>query len=249
MPRIRTIKPDFYVDERIADLSYPAAFHFPGLWLLADRAGRLLDRPREIKAKIAPLRDVDMEAVLVELEAAKMVLRYVVNDEKYLEVCNLERHQHFNTREPPSMLPPPNTPSVARERMHARARTCTHVHAPGEGKGMEGNGREGSLPVIRRVTEFTEFWAAYPRKVGKGAAERAWEKQHPPLAAVLTALAWQRYDPEWLKDRGQFIPHPATYLAARRWEDEPNTAPIVSETTAHNLAAGAAWLRRSHDGD
>jgi uncharacterized protein YdaU (DUF1376 family) len=67
---------------------------------------------------------------------------------------------------------------------------------------------------------FTEFWQAYPRKVGKGAAEKAWAKASPDLQAVLTALAWQTKQDGWTKDGGAFIPHPGTYLNQRRWEDE-----------------------------
>lgn len=67
---------------------------------------------------------------------------------------------------------------------------------------------------------FTEFWQAYPRKVGKGAAEKAWSKLKPDLQIVLSALAWQSRQDGWTKDQGAFIPHPATYLNQRRWEDE-----------------------------
>ncbi len=37
---------------------------------------------------------------------------------------------------------------------------------------------------------------------------------------MVEALSWQSQQPQWLKDGGQFIPHPATYLRARGWEDE-----------------------------
>jgi uncharacterized protein YdaU (DUF1376 family) len=67
---------------------------------------------------------------------------------------------------------------------------------------------------------FNEFWQAYPRKVGKGAAEKAWTKANPDLQSVLTALAWQTKQDGWTKDGGAFIPHPGTYLNQRRWEDE-----------------------------
>lgn len=80
---------------------------------------------------------------------------------------------------------------------------------------------------------FTEFWQAYPRKVGKGAAEKAWTKANPDLQSVLTALAWQTKQDAWTKDGGQFIPHPGTYLNQRRWEDEK---PLDnSNATRYNL--------------
>ena len=71
--------------------------------------------------------------------------------------------------------------------------------------------------------DFLTFWKAYPRKVGKLAAIKAWLRQKPPIDAVLAALEWQRGDEQWVKDGGQFIPHPSTYLNNRRWEDERQT--------------------------
>ena len=72
---------------------------------------------------------------------------------------------------------------------------------------------------------FAEFWTAYPRKTGKGAALRAWAKAKPNLPAVLSALTWQCQQPQWTKDAGQFIPHPATWLNQGRWDDLPFDAP------------------------
>ena len=66
---------------------------------------------------------------------------------------------------------------------------------------------------------FAEFWAAYPAKVGKGAAEKAWRKERPDLDAVLSAIKVQSASDKWRKDGGQYIPNPATWLNQRRWED------------------------------
>lgn len=78
-----------------------------------------------------------------------------------------------------------------------------------------------------RVTEsysadFLAFWDAYPRRVGKGAAWKVWKRERIALAPVLKALSWQVRSEAWTKDAGAFIPHPATYLNQRRWEDEPH---------------------------
>ena len=77
--------------------------------------------------------------------------------------------------------------------------------------------------------EFESFWTAYPRKEAKGSAYKAWQKQKPPLSACLSALAWQKKSDQWIKDAGSFIPHPASWINARRWEDEP--VPAVSTPT------------------
>lgn len=70
---------------------------------------------------------------------------------------------------------------------------------------------------------FTQFWSAYPKKKGKQAAEKAFKKIAPDetlLKTMLNALEEQKRSAEWQKDNGQFIPHPATWLNGKRWEDE-----------------------------
>jgi hypothetical protein len=68
---------------------------------------------------------------------------------------------------------------------------------------------------------FELFWKTYPRKVGKGAAERAWEKVSPNVyPAILKAIELQKRSEQWLRDGGQFIPHPSTWLNEKRWMDE-----------------------------
>jgi hypothetical protein len=69
---------------------------------------------------------------------------------------------------------------------------------------------------------FDDFWQRYPLHVGKQAARRAWGKlgPSPPLGQIVDALAWQRESPRWREDGGRYVPHPATYLNGRRWEDE-----------------------------
>ena len=91
-------------------------------------------------------------------------------------------------------------------------------------------------PPAADAAGFAEFWSAWPRKVGKAQAEKAWTKLHPSddlVAAILRAIAAQSRSPQWLKDGGQFIPHPATWLNGKRWEDETD-----AKTQAPGLFAG-----------
>lgn len=69
---------------------------------------------------------------------------------------------------------------------------------------------------------FAEFYAAYPRKVGRANAEKAWGKLSPSseLCRTIAAdIAARSKTWDWQKDGGQFVPHPATYLNGKRWED------------------------------
>jgi hypothetical protein len=70
---------------------------------------------------------------------------------------------------------------------------------------------------------FDEFWKAYPKKKSKGQAKKAWLKINPTknrLSQILTSLEKLKKSNDWMKDKGQFIPHPATWLNAEGWEDE-----------------------------
>jgi hypothetical protein len=75
----------------------------------------------------------------------------------------------------------------------------------------------------KRSLRFAEFWDAYPRKVSKEAALKAFNKVDPTddlLQTILRALASAKQSNEWTKDGGAFIPHAATWLNGKRWEDE-----------------------------
>lgn len=70
---------------------------------------------------------------------------------------------------------------------------------------------------------FNQFWKAYPKKKSKGDAEKAWKVLKPDtdlLEKMLNSIASEKLSKEWLKDDGQFIPYPATWLRAKGWEDE-----------------------------
>jgi hypothetical protein len=68
---------------------------------------------------------------------------------------------------------------------------------------------------------FDLFWEAYPRKVDKQKARKAWEKIPAGLVDVIVAAVQaQAQTHDWLKSYGSFIPYPASWLNGRRWEDE-----------------------------
>lgn len=105
MSRIRTLKPDHFMDEALAEVSIPAHFLLSGLWTLADREGRLEDRPRYIKAHVFPYREVDVEPLLAELFKVRRIIRYEVGGVRYIEVTNWARDQRPHVREAPSTIP------------------------------------------------------------------------------------------------------------------------------------------------
>jgi hypothetical protein len=96
------------------------------------------------------------------------------------------------------------------------------------------------------LTDFDTVWAYYPRKVGKGAARKAFAKISPSAELVqkmLDAIKWQRNQPQWQKDSGAFIPHLATWLHQERWDDEPFELPQLKDQTVKNVSAVERWLK------
>ena len=94
----------------------------------------------------------------------------------------------------------------------------------------------GSKPPISpdAVSErFTLFWKAYPKKVGKGAAEKAWKKIKPTAElfnTIMAAIDAAKASEQWQRENGRYIPNPTTWLNQKRWEDElPAAAPLYSQ--------------------
>lgn len=97
------------------------------------------------------------------------------------------------------------------------------------GVGLEGVKEpdpEATPPRRKKVADeshFARFWSAYPRKVAKADAAKAFAKLAPDeslLGLMLAALEWQSRSDGWLKEGGKYVPYPATWLNTRRWEDE-----------------------------
>lgn len=119
MARARTIKPNYFKNELLAEASPHARLLFIGLWCLADKAGRLEDRPLRIRAEVFPYETVDAEALLAELAAfreddgtASFIVRYVVDGKRFIQIVNFAEHQSPHAKEQESSLPAPCKPGT-----------------------------------------------------------------------------------------------------------------------------------------
>lgn len=124
MPRIRSIKPAFFSDERMAELPRDVRLTFLGLISHADDEGRLKGDVRLIKAQIWPLDDdIDLSTIESHLGmladgAAGRIQRYEVNGRRYIQVRNFARHQYIQKKKaselpaPPPVSSPYNTDPV-----------------------------------------------------------------------------------------------------------------------------------------
>ena len=91
---------------------------------------------------------------------------------------------------------------------------------------------------------FARFWDAYPSKVGKQAALKAWVKNRceGKTAAILAALDDPKLRAHLTREGGKYVPNPATWLNAGRWEDEPPDVRPGDDRTHRNVAGIQAWL-------
>jgi len=84
-----------------------------------------------------------------------------------------------------------------------------------------------------KANNFDQFWEQYPKRVGKGAARKAYLKavQNVPHKKIMAGLA--RYNPD-----PNFICHPSTWLNQERWDDEQDSS--YSVKSKNNSAGGGS---------
>ena len=220
----RIIKDSITKSEKLSELT---DFQFR-LWVhlitYVDDYGRGDARPAIIRGACFPLRDrmtnKDIEKGLADLAGAGCVGLYKVDGKPYLYFPNWEKHQRV--RQKVSKCPAPEDcdeelqdAATCGELPQDAARIQSRIQNPNpESRIQNPNTREA------RGAGFEEFWKAYPRKEGKQKARQAFEKVTVPLETLLQALEQQKQSAQWTKDGGQFIPHPATWLNGKRWEDQ-----------------------------
>ena len=128
MKRTRQINPGFFTNDELAEITPLGRLLFAGLWVIADREGRLEDRPKKIKAEILPYDDCDIDDLLNQLAKAGFIERYKVDiprtdqgstkdtpraDVGIIQVVNFAKYQHPHRNESASTLPPPNAETQA----------------------------------------------------------------------------------------------------------------------------------------
>jgi hypothetical protein len=107
MARARLLKPGFFTNPELGALPFEARLLFAGLWTIADREGRLQDRPQRIRAEVFPFDDLDCDELLQQLHEAGLIVRYRVDDAALIAVPTWVVHQQCHRRESAINLPPP----------------------------------------------------------------------------------------------------------------------------------------------
>lgn len=136
MARIRTIKPSFFKNEELAELPMTARILFIGLWVLADKEGRLEDRPKRIKAELFPYDNMDVDDLLSRLQTAGFINRYGFGDLKVIQILTFTKHQRITGSEASTKS---DFPAYSKE---TNGKQLGNTEETTRTTGKEGKGRE-----------------------------------------------------------------------------------------------------------
>lgn len=230
MARIRTIKPEFFRSEDIGMLTPMTRLLFIGLWTMADKEGRLLDRPRRIAVELFPYdEDFDAQTALEELQSFDLIERYEVDGVKCIQVLGFSKHQRPHPKEPESELPARIAESLKKTKQlsgdvgQSRVLQLPAVESNGEttpcrvdkGKGREGkeSSNQPGKPVASlfetSLAAFASTWAA---RFGASYSPTPADKSQ--LGRLLNGL-----DPQTIGELpvlfGRYVEDPDPFLAKR----------------------------------
>ena len=220
----------YTIDKRLAEFCQAL---YPLLVTHADDWGRLAGAPFTIKHLVLPTSPrplADFEKALAALDRAGLIIWFVADGRKFIQITDFDRHQSGLHKRTVSEIPEPN------------GNSRNVPENPSEQKGTELIRTEQNVRTAH-ADGFETFWTSYPRKVGKGAALAEWTKLRPSAdlqAQILAAVERQRTCDQWTKDGGQDVPHPRTWLHQGRWEDDADNRRVTltqNPKTAGNLAA------------
>lgn len=187
MARTRNLKPGFFRNETLAEVHFGARLLFAGLWTIADREGKLEDRPRRIKADVFPYDSVADDKIhewLEDLSERGFILRYEVSGKRYISLPSWAKHQNPHHKEQPSTIPGPDkSPGLAPTQVGASTNLGECKHQPRQGSApsqpcllsdLPSHRSPGLVCVPSFPERFPDFWEKYPRKMGEGSACQDW---------------------------------------------------------------------------
>jgi hypothetical protein len=174
----------------------------------------------------------DIDVALHGLAAKGCVSLYTVGGKPYFSFPTWAEHQRIRDVKPKYPAPEEadefdNLPQIAASCGELRLESNPIQSESNTNPNPNPNFADAGSASVKNDL-FDRFWSAYPKKIGKGAAQKAFEKAHigkDLIETVLKAIDQQKNTDQWKKDGGQYIPNPATWLNQQRWEDEVTVKP------------------------
>lgn len=175
--RARNIKPGFFKNEDLAEDGPLAMIAFAGLWGIADREGRLEDRPKRIKAEIVPYFDCNMDEILDSL-SPEFIVRYSVNGNNYIQIIEFHKHQNPHKNEAKSVIPEMSSTSTLQAPEKHRTNPADSLipdslipdTPPNPPRGEVAEGKLGAVAKVELEQDFVEWKKVYPNKQGSSKA-------------------------------------------------------------------------------
>ena len=196
MPRIRTIKPEFWTDDTVTECSLSARLLFIGMWNFADDAGNLDRSARQIKARVFPVDNIDCEPLIRELLTHGLLTEYSVNEKKYLHIPGFTEHQIINRPSKPSV--PEYDDSLRTHGVLTEPSVTTHA---GRKEGKERKEGAADAVLLEGVNpEAWNLWVSYRRQAGKPLKPPSFPGQQKKLLAFgvnQLAVVQQSIDENW----------------------------------------------------
>jgi hypothetical protein len=179
--RIRTVRPEFFVDEELALVPIAARLLFIGLFCIADRRGRLEYRPMRIRAQVFPYEpQVEVEPLLQALVQGRFLIRYQVKEKDLLQIRTFEKHQRITGTEAASEseFPAPSKETLWKQHGNTREAPRKQRRSKREASGKHA-GSDGEA-AGKQPGNTLDDWKGKERK-GKDVQERNGEYPPTPL--------------------------------------------------------------------
>ncbi|HEX9228341.1 MAG TPA: hypothetical protein VF885_17200 [Arthrobacter sp.] len=228
--RIRSTKPEFWKSRRVASVSWNARLVLKGLESYVDDNGVGVDDIELIVTDVFP-RDMfangretvgRVSEAITELHRAGLLHRYEAGRDRLLYIAFWDSIQRID--KPGRGRNPRPDGTLEYKDSEIRESVASPPETPAPGTGEQGNRGTGEQrqPKTCPATpdEFIDWYLIYPRKEGKGLAEKAYMKARKKTTADVLAAAAQRYADDPNREK-QFTKLPATWLNAESWDDEP----------------------------
>lgn len=251
MARIRTVKPEYWTDERVGECSVSARLLFIATWNFADDHGGLDRSSKQLKAQAFPYDNIDCEPLVQELLNNGLLVEYEVEGKKYLHIKGFGTHQKVEKKGRPRV--PVYNDTLKSPRLLPDS-SPTSADSSLEGKGRESKGSKNpsaSATPTRKAapSEAAEepgwlatFRLVYPNRAGDQGWRKAARAAHARMAeghATAEFIAGARRYAAFCEAAGktgtEYVKQACTFLGPDKGFLLPWHAPPKAETASERI--------------
>lgn len=276
--RARNLKPSIFKNELLAVADPLYTVIFEGLWCLADREGRLHDRPAKIHFEINPGRAFETtERSIAWLHESGFILRYQIGDDRYIQVLKFKDHQNPHLKEPASKIPDPyagSTPAPFKSGASPVQAPDKHQSGPADSLFSDSGLRnpDSPSPILvtatsvrathkpEAVVTFADIRAAYPAFIGRQDwinaehyCNQRVERDGVPWSDLIAAVErYRAYCDSGGVSGPQYVMTPGKFFSAadRPWMQDWRPPPTKAQAKQdRNISASQQWLAQEEAKD